>query len=305
MTRWVAAALALALAITSHAQSPAALGNVDVESDTDGFHASRVRVGALYPYGSYLDHVGVSIQNTHYSQAEWRRDAGGVVGLWRNQDPVTLAGINAEAGVVQVAGHTRGVGDVTWGLRPATNTGVELIAAGDLVGTQKAIDRAIAYGLFAASVEQTFAERFTAIGLAGYQTFTDGNERVHLRARLIWQALPEYGINVQLRWRQYQSRREDVGGAYFNPDRYRQWQAALGMRRRFGSWVWIGSLGGGRETINGTDTHPVRVAEIRGEGALTDRLRLALYAIYSRSTGYIDSPDYAYRQVGMTLIHPF
>jgi hypothetical protein len=302
VTRWVVAALALVLA--AHAE-PAALGNMDVSSDTDGFHAARVRIGGLYPYGSYLDHFGVAIQTTRYSQSDWSRNAGGVVGLWRDQDPRTLAGINAEAGVVQVAGHTRGVGDVTWGLRPAPDTGVELIAAGDLVGTQKAIDRAIAYGFLAASVEHTFAERFTAIGLAGYQSFTDGNDRVHLRARLIWQAVPDYGVNVQLRWRQYESRREDVDGAYFNPDRYRQWQAALGMRRRLGSWVWTGSLGAGRETINGTDTHPVRLAEIRGEGALTDRLRLALYAIYSRSTGYVDSPDYAYRQVGLTLIYPF
>jgi hypothetical protein len=304
VTRWVVAALALVLAVAAHAE-PAALGNMDVSSDTDGFHAARVRIGGLYPYGSYLDHFGVAIQTTRYSQSDWSRNAGGVVGLWRDQDPRTLAGINAEAGVVQVAGHTRGVGDVTWGLRPAPDTGVELIAAGDLVGTQKAIDRAIAYGFLAASVEHTFAERFTAIGLAGYQSFTDGNDRVHLRARLIWQAVPDYGVNVQLRWRQYESRKDDVDGAYFNPDRYRQWQAALGMRRRLGSWVWTGSLGAGRETINGTDTHPVRLAEIRGEGALTDRLRLALYALYSRSTGYVDSPDYSYRQAGITLIYPF
>jgi hypothetical protein len=305
VTRWVLAALAFVLASSAHAEAPAALGNFDVSSDTDGFHAARVRVGGLDPYGSYVDHFGVAVQTTRYSQSDWSRNAAGVVGLWRNQDPKTLAGINAEAGVVNVAGHTRGVGDVTWGLRPEPDTGVELIAAGDLVGTQKAIERAIAYGFFAASVEHTFAERFTAIGLAGYQSFTDGNDRVHLRARLIWQAVPEYGVNVQLRWRQYESRKDDVDGAYFNPDRYRQWQAALGMRRRFGSWVWIGSLGAGRETINGTDTHPVRVAEIRGEGALTDGIRLALYALYSRSTGYVDSPDYSYRQAGITLIYPF
>jgi hypothetical protein len=305
VTRWVLAALAFVLASSAHAEAPAALGNFDVSSDTDGFHAARVRVGGLDPYGSYVDHFGVAVQTTRYSQSDWSRNAAGVVGLWRNQDPKTLAGINAEAGVVNVAGHTRGVGDVTWGLRPEPATGVELIAAGDLVGTQKAIERAIAYGFFAASVEHTFAERFTAIGLAGYQSFTDGNDRVHLRARLIWQAVPEYGVNVQLRWRQYESRKDDVDGAYFNPDRYRQWQAALGMRRRFGSWVWIGSLGAGRETINGTDTHPVRVAEIRGEGALTDGIRLALYALYSRSTGYVDSPDYSYRQAGITLIYPF
>lgn len=305
MTRFVVVALALVLAAGARAQSPAALGNVDIASDTDGFHASRVRVGGLYPYASYLDYYGVAVQTTHYSQGAWSRDAGGIVGVWRKQDRATLAGINAEAGVVQVAGHTRGVGDVSWDLRPAPNTGIELIAAGDVVATQKAIERGIAYGFLAASVEQTFAERFTLVGLAGYQPFTDGNGRTHLRARAIWQVAPDYGVNLQLRWRGYESSKSDVDRAYFNPDRYRQWQGAVAMRRRFGSWIWSGSVGAGRETINGTDTHPVRVAEIRGEGALTDRVRLALYAVYSRSTGYVDAPDYAYRQVGVTLIYPF
>lgn len=305
MTRWVVAALTFLLTATAQAQSTAALGNVDVASDTDGFHASRLRIGGLYPYTSFLDLAGVAAQTTRYSQAGWSREVNGVVGLWRNQSPATLAGINGEAGLVEVAGRARAIGDMTWGLRPAPDTGVELIAAGDLVGTQKAIDRAIAYGLFAASVEHTFGERFTAIGLAGYQAFTDGNDRTHLRARLIWQAVPEYGLNLQLRWRQYESRKDDVDGAYFNPDRYRQWQGAVGVRRRLGTWTWIGSLGAGRETINGNETHPVRVAEIRGEGALTDRVRLAVYATYSRSTGFTDSPDYAYRQAGVTLIYPF
>lgn len=302
MTRIVVIALALLLA--AGAQAQAVLGNVDAASDTDGFHATRVRLGGLYPYASYLDHIGVAVQNTHYSQRAWSRDAGGIIGVWRNQDAATLAGINAEAGAVQVAGHTRAVGDATWGFRPAVNTGVELIAAGDLVATQKAIERGVAYGFVAASVEQTFAERFTAIGLAGYQPFTDGNERMHWRARLIWSVAPDYGVNVQLRWRQYESHGGSVDGAYFNPDRYSQWQGAVAMRRRFGSWIWSGSIGAGRETINGSDQHPVRVAEIRGEGAITDRLRLAVYALYSRFTGYVDAPDYAYRQVGVLLIYP-
>jgi hypothetical protein len=296
---------AMALAAAACAQTPAVLGDIDIASDTDGFHASRFRVGGLYPYASWFDHVGVAAQTTHYSQDGWHRDANAVVGIWRNQTPATLAGINAEAGVVQVAGHTRGIGDVTWGLRPSPATGVELIAAGDLVATQKAIDRAIAYGFFAASVEQTITERFTAIGLVGYQPFTDGNDRLHWRARLIWSALPDHGINMQLRWRQYESRQQDVDGAYFNPDRYRQWQGVLGFRRRFGGWVWQGAVGAGRETINGTDTHPVRMAEIRAEGALTDTVRVAWHASYNRSTGYVDAPDYAYREAGVTLIYPF
>jgi hypothetical protein len=47
------------------------------------------------------------------------------------------------------------------------------------------------------------------------------------------------------------------------------------------------------------------MAELRAEGALTDKLRLAWHASYNRSTGYVESPDYAYREVGVTLIYPF
>jgi hypothetical protein len=304
VTRLVAAALAFGLAAAAHAQT-SVLGNVDIASDTDGFHATRVRAGALHPDRSDLDYLGVAAQTTHYSQAGWAQDAPGVVAVFRRQERATLAGIIGEAGVVEVGGHARAVGDVTWGLRPAQDTGVELVAAGDLVATRKAIDRGIAYGFFAASVEHTFAERVTAIALAGYQPFTDGNDRVHFRARVIWSALPEQGINLQLRWRQYRSGKDDVGGAYFNPDRYEQWQAAAGVRRRFGSWVVSGSFGAGRERIGGTDTHPVRVAEARAEGALTEHTRLAIYALYSRTTAYVDAPDYSYRQAGITLIHRF
>ena len=285
--------------------APALLGNFDISSDTDGFHANRYRAGTLYPYASYFDYAGVAIQDTRYSQGDWHRDAAGVVGFWRRQDPRTLAGVNAEAGIVQVAGHTRAVGDATWSLRPAPDTGVELLAAGDIVTTQKAIERGVAYGFFGASVEHTFAGRFTAIGLAAFQPFTDGNERTHLRARLIWQVVPESGFNAELRWRGYRSSKSDVGGAYFDPERYQQWVGVLSLRRHIGSWTLGGGLGAGRETVNSTDTNPVRMAELRAEGALGPALRLSFYALYNRSTGYVDAPDYSYRQAGVTLIHPF
>ncbi len=312
MTRLAPAAGAFALALAlaggvRAAASPdfAALGNVDVSSDTDGFHATRLRLGGLTPYAAYFDYTGVALQETFYSQGDWRRDSTGVVGLWRKQDPKTLAGVDAEAGIIQVAGRTRAVGDATWSLRPATDTGVDLIAAGDVVATQKAIERGVAYSLVGASVEHTFAARFTAIGVAAYQPFNDGNDRSHLRARLIWQVVPDSGINAELRWRQYTSSRDDVGGAYFNPERYRQWTGVLAIRRHTGSWTVSGAIGAGRETIDGTDTHPVRSAELRAEGALARKLRLAIYALYNRASGYVEGPDYAYRQAGITLIRAF
>lgn len=298
----------LALAAVARAAGEplaAALGNVDVSSDTDGFHTERVRVGALWPYASWLDYAGVALQNTRYAQDDWTRNAAGVVGLWRRQDGATLTGVIAEGGITQVAGHTRVIGDADWSLRPAKDTGVELIAAADVVGTETAIERGVAYGFYAASIEQRLADRFTAVALAGYQSFTDGNGRTHLRGRLVWQALPDQGVNVELRWRGYRSGKDDVGGAYFNPDRYRQWQGVGAVRRHVGSWTISGALGAGEETVNGTDTHPVRTAELHAEGGLPRGMHVAVYAVYNRSTGYVASPDYAWREGGVTLIVPF
>lgn len=292
-------------AAIARAEPAALLGNIEIASDSDGFHATRFRAGALYAYGSHLDYVGVAAQHTAYRQAGWSRGVTGVVGLWRNQDLATLAGVNAEAGLVEVAGRTRVIGDATWGARITPATGVELIAAADLVDTHRALDRGIAYGLFAASVEQRLLERLTLIGLVGYQPFTDGNARVHGRARVVFDALPEYGVNVQLRWRGYESRQSDVEGAYFNPRHYRQWTGVVGFRKRFAGWVWQGALGAGRELIDNTDSQPVELAELRVEGPLAGKLRLALNASYHRSTGYVDAPNYSYQRLGATLIYPF
>ncbi|MBA3507763.1 MAG: hypothetical protein H0T80_18550 [Betaproteobacteria bacterium] len=300
-----AAILALLIANTAPAQTNAALGQAQFTDDTDGFHSWLVRGGALFNHASYLDYKGVAVQTTHYSQSGWSRDVPGIVGLWRDQQRDTLAGFNVEAGIVQVAGHTRPVGDATWGLRPLPGTGVELIAAGGLVETKTALDRGIAYTLWGVSAEQALGERFTAIGLVGAQPFTDGNDRIHVRARLIWDALPEYGITAQLRWRQYESRKSDVGGAYFNPDRYSQWLAGIGVRQRRAGWLWTGTFGAGEQDIKGSGTQPSYLAEIRGEGSLAGDIHLAVNFLYSRAAAFSQSPGYWYGLIGATLIAPF
>jgi hypothetical protein len=283
-----------------------ALSSVSGTGDSERFYSYRVRGGAVFDYRSYLRYYGLTAQNTHYAQGGWHKDGQGLIGVWRRQDRTTLAGINAEGGVVQVAGRTRVVGDATWSFRPQSSTGLELIAAGDLVETPGAIDRAIAYGFYGASIEQQITKRLSAIGLVAYQPFTDGNERVHLRGRLIWDLIPDYGLTAQVRWRQYRSSEGDLAHPYFNPNQYRQWQAALAMRKRLsGGWIWSSTLAAGQETINNDRTQPTTLIELRAEGPIARNARLALTALYTRSTGYIDAPHYWYAQLGLTLIVPF
>ncbi len=297
-------ALVIGCSGSAAAQSLGGLGNFVFEGDADSFHATRARIGGLFNYASALDYLGVAAQTTHYSQSGWAENASGVVGLWRSQNRDTLAGINLEAGAVRVAGYTRPVGDVAWGLRPAAGTGIELLAAAGLVETQSAIEQGIGYTFWGASIEQQLADRFTAIALVGYQPFTDDNDRLHFRARLIWDALPDYGVTAQFRWRQYDNSKTDVGGAYFNPDDYRQWLGVLAFRQRDAGWVWSGAAGAGQERFAGT-TQTTYLAEIRGEGPIAGNARLAVQAVYNRSAGFSNSPDYWYALGGVTLIVPF
>ena len=305
MRTWLtAAALVAMMAAGAQAQQVAGLGDVSATIDADDFSALRVRGGALLRYETPFQYIGLAAQTTQYAESGWRASAPGVFLLWRRQKAATLEGIAAEAGVVRVSGRMRVVGDATWSLRPLARTGIELIASGDLVGTRRALENAIAYRFTAASIEQGIGKRFTVIGLAGMQHFTDGNERVHLRGRLIYVVAPEQGLSLQLQWRQYESGQLDVGQAYFNPERYRQWHGGLSMRRRSAGWMLSASVAAGREQIDGGAEQTIWLADLRMERAI-GRAHLALHAGYNRSAGFGTADDYWDRALGVTIIVPF
>jgi len=292
--RVVLAALLATLAAAGARAQTAGLGDMSLSGDADHFNAWRLRGGALTQYRSPFDYAGIAAQTTHYTRSGWHADAPAVLFVWRKQQRETLAGTVGEGGVVRVAGRIRPIGDATWSLRPAARTGIELIASGDLVETQRALANATAYSFGAVSIEQQLGKRFT-----------DGNKRVHLRGRLILMLVPAQGLSAQLRWRQYHSSPLDVGAAYFNPERYREWQGGLAMRKRYAGWIWSGTLAAGREEIDRGVQKTTKLAELRAEGPIGKRARLALHASYNRSAGFGTAEDYWYRTVGLTLIVPF
>jgi len=302
----MALAIVLAGGAAAHAQSPAALGDIGGEFDADRFSSLRLRAGALFGVRSHRQYAGIAAQNSRYAQAEWHRDAPAVLGLWRDQSLDTGAGVDAQVGIVEVAGHTRAIGDVTWTLRPAADTGVDLLAAAGLVETRAALDAAIAYSFWGAALEQRLAPRWTFVGLAAVQPFSDGNARSHLRGRVIWDALPEEGINLQARWRQYHDSRPDAA-AYFDPEQYGQWLAVAGFRRRVSGWTASGALGAGQEIIRqgATTTKASYLAELAAEGPVAASGRLVLFARYSRSAGFSNSPQYWWAALGASLVVPF
>ena len=277
---------------------------VRYEDDADGLGGLLARGGMLHDYASPRDYAGWAVQATHYAQDRWREDVVGVMGLYRNQRGPALEGVQAEAGLVSVDGKVRPVGDVTWRLQPRESTGVELIVAGDLVGTRAALERAISYGLAAAGLEQRLGDRWTAIALAGWQPFTDGNARTLLRGRVIYALAPQQGLSAQVRWRQFASRDDDVDGAYFNPGRYRTWDAGLAWRRRVRGWTLAGHAGAGRERIDERPSQATGVAEFRAEGPVGQGSVVAFGLLYSRAAGFNTAPDYWYGALNVSVKFP-
>jgi hypothetical protein len=299
-----------AFAPTSNAVDDGASGGrawlvqAGLDDDADQFGGWLARAGMLFDYQSPLQYAGVAVQDVHYSQDRWSDDVAGVLGVYRRQRRDTLEGVRAEGGVVSVGGELRPVGDATWSMRPRPSTGIELIAAGDVVGTRAAIERSISYGLAAVSVEQQFGARLTAVGLVGWQPFTDGNARTVLRGRLICSLLPDQGLSAQVRYRQYSSREDDVEGAYFNPDTYRNWDAGLSLRHRFGGWTVAGLVAAGQERADQGAHHSTEAAEFRIEGPVVGSTRLSVATVYSRAAGFNASPDYWYGSINANLIIP-
>lgn len=312
MKRLVAPAIALcalglvaarAEAQAAPASDTAVVAQARYEDDADDMLGLLARGGLLFDYDSPYQYGGVAMQNVHYAQDGWSDDIVGIVGMYRNQQRTTLTGLRAEGGLAVVGGEVRPIGDVTWSLRPRESTGVELIAAGDVVATRAAIERSISYGYAAASVEQQFGPRWTATGLVGWQPFTDGNSRTQFRARLIYALMPEQGVSAQARWRQYSSSEQDVERAYFNPEHYRNWDVGLTWRRRVHGWTVAGLAGLGNERVDDQSWTSTGIFELRAEGTLRNESVLSLGLVYSRAAGFATAPDYWYGafNVGLTV----
>ena len=142
----------ICLSDAANAQSSGGLAGGIVETDADHFTAVRLRMAGLSEFTSSLEYRGIAVQNTTYSQSRWRKHAGGISGLWRSQDRASLAGVNAELGLVRVAGRLRPIGDIVWSMRPAAGTGIEILAAAGLIETQAAIAQGIGFSFWGASV---------------------------------------------------------------------------------------------------------------------------------------------------------
>jgi hypothetical protein len=303
------AAFAVLVAAASCASAQAEIAAWGVgfgaSSDSDGLRARRASVAGYTRFEHAERYTGLRLEYGSYRQGDWERAAQGVAVVHSDADPHTLAGLKLSTGLSRVGDRNLVTADGNWSRETGGGIRIEIFLDREWVDTARALEDGIHFDFAGASVDKSFGDRLTIVGLIAYQRFSDGNERLHRRSRAIFGLWPEAGLSLQARYRDYTSSLENAQGRYFNPERYREALAVLALRRRLaGRWTLSAEAGTGRQYVADDPGSPARVAALAATRALDGGGVVRLRAGYYRSANY-GGPDYRYRQLVIDAAVPF
>jgi len=272
-------------------------------SDSDDFHVTKLGAGALPFYQDGQHYLGLQATNNHYSSPDWSKNGSQVSLVQRSIDSQTGLGSVGSIGVSNISGRELLTADVTYS--GAINTGLsyEAFFFRDWVETKNSLNNGISHNYYGGSLEQKLAKDWTVIGVLAQQKFSDDNIRNHVRAKLIYDVLPEQGINLQARHRQYRDSHEATVN-YFNPNEYQEDMLAVGWRRKYQNWQLSGVMGLGRQKINDDPMTTTKLFELEALSPIQNKVFLRTKLGYSDSAGF-GGPDYIYRYFQADLIFSF
>lgn len=304
----LAAATALALSSVLPAASAAGLaagGNLFFSKDSEGFSSRRLSAETVTGFRHLDAKTGLRYTDHQFSREGWYRSGEQLRFVAHRIDRRTADGWLVEAGVFRQSVHELVTLDSSYRktLRPGTT--IEGFASRDFVETRTALDLGTHFHFAGVAVDHQLTPQLTVVGLLGHQGFSDDNQRRHARARLIYQPWQDLGLTLQLRYRHFDSSKEDVGGAYFNPKRYDETLAAVSWRQRAGDWRTALTAGLGVQHINQDQGTGTRLLEASAEKQVAG-YALRLRAGYSRAAAAAATdPAYAYRYAVGELLIPF
>jgi hypothetical protein len=273
-------------------------------ADSENFRSEKLGA-AYYPWYENGEHfTGLRVTKDYFSQDTWKREGQHFSLVTRNVAPRTGMGYHIDLGGSSQGGHQLLTTDSGWSRRLAESTGVDLFINRDWVESRKALDNGISHTFGGGSFEQQLTDRLTFVGTLGAQSFSDGNFRPHLRGRLIYNLLPDYGVTAQARYRLFTSSKENVGGNYFNPDRYSEEMLLLGMRRRVEAWTFYGLAGIGREHVDSAPAETTRLLSLEATSPIAGQLFLRTRADYNRSAG-VNGPSYTSHSLQSELVFAY
>ena len=279
--------------IDNRGTNPGAGASIFSANDSEGFTTERVALDYLPFYTNRYAMGALRVAASRFAQDGWRRESQQLGVVYRKLDPATLDGIALDAGLSRQGRHDALTVDANWHTTLAASRSIELFFNRDWVETRAALTSSVAFSYAGASLEQGLGEHFTLVGMGGYQDFTDGNARRHLRAKLIYQPSLALGLTLQARYRLFHSD-ADLPRTYFNPERYDESMLAVGYRQRWQGWMGNLTAGVGRQQVGSDARTGSRLLELGLESPVRQRQSLRLRAGFSDSASF-GGPDYQYR----------
>jgi hypothetical protein len=279
--------------------------NTYIASDSEGFSTYKYNAGYLPLYEHGEKYTGVSYQHNYFTQNGWDSSADVYTLLTKAINPRTGLGYNLNIGYNLQNGHKLITTESNYGFRLTESTKAELILNRDRVETQNSLNNGIYYTMGAASIEQQLLDRLTGIVMAGNMYFSDTNTRPIVRAKLIYDLIPEYGLTAQLRYRQFRDTNTTVPNNYFNPNQYSETMIAFGARQRISGWILGGTAGVGRQNVNQDPSTTTQLYEFSATSpVVSNDYYFKTRAGYGKSAGFL-GPNYFYRYVMEELVIPF
>lgn len=273
-------------------------------ADSEGFNTLRYRAGVLPLYEHGDRYTGVEYQHNQFSQNGWQSSANETRIVTKSINPRTALGYNLTLGVNRENNFSLLTTDSQYSVSLGDWTRAELMVNRDRVETQNAINNNVSYTMTGASIEQKLHERVTLVAMGGDMFFSDTNTRAFLRAKGIYDLLPEYGVTAQLRYRQYHDSNINVTNNYFNPANYYEGMFAIGIRKRIEGWMLNGTAGIGQQGINNQSTTTTQLLELGATSPISGHVFFRTRLGYGKSAGFL-GPDYSYRYVMEELVFSY
>ncbi len=279
--------------------------DIYASTDSEGFSTYKYRAGFYPVYEHGEKYTGFEYQHNYFTQGDWNSSADQYSFITKAINPRTALGYRLNVGYNIENGYHLLTTDSQYGFQVTDATRVEFFLNRDRVETQNSLTRGLYYTLPGASIEQQLLERLRVVVVGAYMYFSDSNTRPILRAKLIYDLVPAYGITAQLRYRQYRDTNINVPKNYFNPDTYDETMLALGMRRRIEGWVVSGTAGVGQQSVSPGSSTSTQLFELAATSPINSKAAFfRASAGYDRSAGF-QGPSYSYRYLMADLIFPF
>lgn len=303
-------AFALICAVSSSAQADDGVKNwgvmlptVFASHDSESFNIFKIGTGILPIYQNGQNYWGVNATRNFYTAPSWSTAGTQANVLKRDINPQTGLGHSLALGVSDTQGRNVLTADLNHSASITSTTNYEIFFNRDRVETRNSLVNGVSFNFYGGSLESRISPSWTLIGFLGEQQFSDDNSRTHFRAKLIYDLLPEQGVNLQLRHRQYHNS-ADLTTNYFNPKNYQEDMFAIGLRRRVASWQLSGLMGLGRQKIFEDPQTTTKLVEFEAMSPIAHRVFLRAKLGYSESAGF-NGPNYRYQYLQGDLILPF